>query len=427
MQNIIKSFNTQLYPEVINKSRKISSDHFWVFLLLVLSGNPAFYKQSWSNDGLVIASFIFVSAFFTKITTTFIKEYLLYISGFILIFIVQYFNLGFVSVPFALGFFIKAFIGSVVFYTLKERFAPVLFDVMYLVCLISLPFYIIHFFWGDEILSKFYLLNNPKTIGLYTFRSLAYYETILRNSGMFWEPGAFQGYINIALFMNLYQMKHLLKYQKTKILVIIISLITTYSTTGFLVFFLILIIYYLFYNRTSKIARYSSVIIITLLAFYIYNNNGYLREKILFQYERAINLEGEYSGERIGALLFDLHYIRKNPLTGNGFHEKTRYADHPEILLRKQSNENIGHGNGFSNFLACAGIAGIFWYLFFILRSHGKLFLVNGLLFILIVTVLLQGEQFLNFAFFISLPFYVPGYNIEMLIDKLKRYGIYQT
>ena len=51
-----------------------------------------------------------------------------------------------------------------------------------------------------------------------------------RNGGMFWEPGAFQIFINLALLIEL--LKNLPRGRV--ILVYVITIITTFSTTGFL-------------------------------------------------------------------------------------------------------------------------------------------------------------------------------------------------
>ena len=54
-----------------------------------------------------------------------------------------------------------------------------------------------------------------------------------RNAGMFWEPGAFQCYINLALVILFFD-KNKEEYngKKFKLIIFIITLLTTQSTTG---------------------------------------------------------------------------------------------------------------------------------------------------------------------------------------------------
>ena len=63
-------------------------------------------------------------------------------------------------------------------------------------------------------------------------------------------------------------------------------------------------------------------------------------------------------------------YIKSSPFFGNGLHDETRFRYHPWI------DENIGHGNGMSNFMAYWGVTFfIFWFIvFFPFIWLGKLF-----------------------------------------------------
>lgn len=68
----------------------------------------------------------------------------------------------------------------------------------------------------------------------------------LRNSGPFWEPGAFQGYIWIAVLFLLFDIdKKCIKYRKAVLALFIITLLTTQSATGYV----LLILAFVFFNR----------------------------------------------------------------------------------------------------------------------------------------------------------------------------------
>ena len=73
--------------------------------------------------------------------------------------------------------------------------------------------------------------------------------------------------------------------------------------------------------------------IILVLTIYAFDKFDFLGEKIKHQASEAqIRKEtGEFEGGRFSALIFDMKYIKKHPIIGNGFHESTRYADDPEV------------------------------------------------------------------------------------------------
>lgn len=399
----------------INRSIK---DKFLVFLMLFLSGDPAFYKQDWASVGLVAVGFALLFYYRTRLKANFYKSFMIYASVFLLVFLYQYYNLGSLAVSYTLGFVVKMFIGAVIFTVLKERFSPVFFDVIYWVCLVSLPFYLIHILFGDNALSNFYLNDGAHSVGLYTFRPRTPDENYLRNSGMFWEPGAFQDYINLALFFNFRRLPNLLKNRKGKLLVIFVTFITTQSTTGFLLFALLVLAYIFVYTSMNKVVAIIIAIFFFTIGGFLFNSLDFLGKKVQgqFQETKEIGAEGTTNTTRFGALLFDWHYIKKNPLTGNGFDPRTRFADDPEIADMIERGKNPGFGNGFSDFVASAGILGMFWYLCSIYKNIGKFSKSDAWLLIAILVVSFQSEVFLRFPFFLGLPFliyYVPSKHIQ--------------
>lgn len=102
----------------------------------------------------------------------------------------------------------------------------------------------------------FYYLAKGE-IGAFNFFG---YE-FMRNSGVFWEPGILQFYLNILFFIEM----TFFKKNKKLLLLIIISIAATYSTTGFLILS-IQIIYFLFKHSKKRLA----VIFIFMLSFPIY-------------------------------------------------------------------------------------------------------------------------------------------------------------
>ena len=131
-----------------------------------------------------------------------------------------------------------------------------------------------------------------------------------------------------------------------------------------------------------------------------------MQEKINKQSEGSQTLgKGEFSNTRFGSLMLDLPYIKKHPLIGNGLHEKTRYADDPELIQQIQSGDAIASGNGFSNYLACLGIPFMLFYFFSTFNTIGKVDKRVAFLVIFVMALSLWGEQWLNFPIYTGIMF----------------------
>lgn len=102
-------------------------------------------------------------------------------------------------------------------------------------------------------------------------------ETLIRNMGIFWEPGAYQTYLVIAFLGEIFILRNV---SKTRIWVFIITLITTWSTTG-LINGIILIVIYVMYKNTHKKYKYLKIIVIlALLGLFLITSYSFLPIKI---------------------------------------------------------------------------------------------------------------------------------------------------
>lgn len=95
--------------------------------------------------------------------------------------------------------------------------------------------------------------------------------SLLRNMSIFWEPGAYQTYLNFAILLELFSEDC----RKYAIVIFFISLITTFSTTAYINLILFLIILILGRNKNKlnnifeKVIKLVSILVIL---FIIYNN-----------------------------------------------------------------------------------------------------------------------------------------------------------
>lgn len=374
------------------KPKKVQK-YIYVFLLLALSGNP-FFSFGEGISQYIFSGFVLLMAIkhHTYFNIKRAKLFFVYMLFFTTIFFFQKVVLGFISIPGAIGFLLKITFGYIVIRFVGEHFKITYFKVLYFISLIGLIGYLWNFL-GFEILN---LLSDSSKL-----RSMVFFTQNgdgLRNSGMFWEPGAFACYICLGFLLYLGKIRELLHTQRFKVIIILLALITTFSTTGYLVLFVIgLATVSLEYSKKYGILALPIVIAFLTIAFFTYENSEFLKEKIEHQMENTANKDAnDFSPDRFGAFLFDMHYIKKHPLVGNGMHQSTRFADHSWL-----QDENLGHGNGFSNFLATMGVLSLLFFSFYIIKYNNQ----HPWIFLIVIFALLQGEQLMNFPLFLSLPF----------------------
>lgn len=181
----------------------------------------------------------------------------------------------------ALYFFVVAFVCS---YLEREKFAKYYINTMAVICLISIPCFIIANTSESLALSLCQPGYDWKTrFGYSVFYTWGWNGTILtRNSGPFWEAGAFQGFILLATLMLLYGVDNgLIKERRKKwlFLLFVITIMTTGSTTGYILLIAVLFTQWarvksLFSALPSQI-KYISVILIVLIvvAFIVQSGN----------------------------------------------------------------------------------------------------------------------------------------------------------
>lgn len=391
--------------KILQLNRSIK-DYLPLFFLLCLSGNPYFVAMSYSKILLTGYALIFSLYVFHKMEWMLPVKISHRLFGIIttisILVIFQRIILGFVSYPGAFVLVLKIVLGlfTILFYNLKKiDILETYIKIIALLSLISIPFFILNQF-------GFYGIEIGEIKSLILFTSFPKDEQIVvRSAGMFWEPGAYSGYLILALlFIALKNRRFIIGSYQKETLWIIIGLGTSQSTTGFMLFLLILMMYSL---QNYKWGRLIVVPLFLLVATWAYTGLPFMKEKIEDQYNKSNEMsQGDISNSRFGSLNMDMEYIKSQPIIGNGLDNRTRYRFHPEI----SPGEDIGNGNGMSNFVACWGIPFfLFWfycvYQFARYVSQSK---TTAFAFTIMILLLLQGEQYLNFPMFLmffSLPF----------------------
>lgn len=378
-------------------------DRFYLFLTLLviaISGNPAvdyFNKEA----AIILPAFILLSfAIYKRIKFTSRDVYVL--TFFIIIYLVHLFEFGEMTLNSSLGMLLRMLTAL-----LAVRVIPDFFEkyttVMYILAIMSLVFFIPYWLGFDlsSILAPISIPLRPGDIhiGLHNFTH-EYNEYSIRNRGFFWEAGAFAGYLIVAL---LFTLKENTKVSRRFLFILMAALISSQSTTGYLAFsVLAMLLYYIrAEERLGSSARLKSVITIVIIAVLFaiaYFNVPFLHEKISDQFKDAQIGEGEYYFGRFGNFLFDLDYIQDRPFFGWSSVEGTRHLESAVVS---------GQGNGLSGYAVKYGLVGIIGYLLFSFKALSEFYgnKIIAAVAIIIIMILLNGEQYLNFPIFLSLMF----------------------
>ena len=304
-----------------------------------------------------------------------------------ILFILQNTILELTSVVADFNFLARLYIAFMTAMFFGYKFREVYFRVMLFVCAISIPLFILQlsgFSFGYEI-------SRYKSLLVYNFMNGD------RNPGMFWEPGAFQGFIMLVPLFYSDKLKQLWNTHKKGCIIMLIALLTTKSTTAYLTFAAFIFLTILMNGKINPILK--GVAVAAIIGAFTYAwSQDFMGEKIMNEYEEAQTIEaGEVSWSRMGAMMVDINNIERHPIIGNGFLMESRYG----ILGEYMS----GTGNGFTGAINIFGIPFIILYLLGIFRNLPHIPKGNRLIFVLTITMILFGEYMLNYPFLWSLLF----------------------
>jgi hypothetical protein len=228
------------------------------------------------------------------------------------------------------------------------------------------------------------------------------YSAPYRNCGFFWEPGAFAGYLSLALLAGTFRQSKA-KLRWVHFWGITGALITTFSTVGIVCLAVLTVLFV--YQRINALRFDAKVFLLPVIAtpliaisVYLFDAVPFLGEKILHQISEAANQERSWQINRFGSFIQDLQLFVQQPIWGWSFSNEPRSALVAVEVLAAQ-------GNGLSGFLVDAGAIGLCVYFLFagraLAREYGTT--LELIICLLIVALALNGQQFLNYPVFWAL------------------------
>lgn len=218
------------------------------------------------------------------------------------------------------------------------KFVFVFTRIMYFLCIFSLITFAL-LLSVPNVFSVFPTITNSAglTVKNLLFSVIHNSDYFNSNFGMFWEPGAYQTFINLALYFQLFILKDL---DTRRIIVFIVTIFTTFSTTGYICTFILFTIYLLINKNITKITlkKRKKLIIVALMlivvGIFIFNMMpNHIVFKVFGKLEAIINpslasqsIAYSSTTARIDAIKIPLINWIKSPFWGVGFENLYNYS-----------------------------------------------------------------------------------------------------
>jgi len=395
-------------------------------VLIVASGNKMFWLHGHPRTAIFIIAAIFGMLLWRQDGNRVSKRFGTVCLCFLAIFVLQAFFFLFFPIITISGFFVRMFMVYAVCRIVRD-FTRAYINVLFWLAIVSLCFFL-----PEQILRangieirEIFIPFRTLHLGIYEFNAPT------RNSGMFWEAGAFGGYLLLAIiFLGLSKEHFRPRAFWIRFVVLLISLLSTYSTVAYMIIPFALLVY--FRLRENKARAISTFVLFYAFAlsleggaFYLNSLNlaslgksnpvqaepdlyranvdsDFIFKKFYTQSKNAFKSGPGRYRNRFDDIVADSEYIRRRPLLGWGLNDQTRY------MLHHGEEYGSGHGVGLTDWLCKVGLAGLGVFSLCVLRSFIELTggkIVLSLLATVFVLMILNGECFLTHALFMGLMF----------------------
>lgn len=381
--------------KTLDSIKKITfGDYLVMFLLLCISGNPVFIYAD-TKWLFVISALVLALLCIVKRVPVIDGKLGKWLGVTVLLFFAQLVTLEIVSIPADVNFICRLWIAFMAASFFGIKFREVYLRVMTFVCLVSIPFFLLFIITGVSFGPAFDRYN---TILIYNQTIPDLFDPDVRNAGMFWEPGAFQGYIMLVPLLFYDKLFELWRKRKVEVLILFSAFLLTKSTTAYITFFIFISLTVLTGRKLGIFAKTAIIATVCAIAFYFVWGQDFIGEKLTKQFEEAQEIQaGDVSWDRMGAMIVDLQNIARHPLIGNGFDETSKYGSIGELMR--------GAGNGLTGAINMLGIPFILLYFISLFKNYICYPVANRWIFLFVIALLLYGEYFLNYPLFWSLLF----------------------
>jgi len=308
---------------IINKT--VFIDYLILILFLAASGTPYL-----SDPKINVLLFLSMSLIFFLRKKSLNRSFLLFFITLFSITLLQALKFDFISIITTIGLFTMIANAYMIVKILENNFIAYYINILYYMAIISFVFFFPFFLFPS--LGNFFLHSIVPIFSIFNI-SHSVHETILvynlshvhifRNSGPFWEPGAFAGYLVIAFMLNFIKDTSI---KSKKNIVFLIAIGTTFSTTAFLSLFIFFFFAY-FEKIKNILLKVGAITIIIAVGIYAYTTLDFLGKKIESQWQMAQTkgIKGSDDSQRFLNILRDIDSLKGHEFVGRGGNLQTRF------------------------------------------------------------------------------------------------------
>lgn len=269
-------------------------------------------------------------------------------------------------------------------------FIPILIDNSFhsfLIHYFPINYTIVHEVYGnDSVTQSIFFLNFPD------------YVPYTRNSGAFWEPGVYGGFLIMSLLFSIITSNKL--FSKFNI-VILLAIITTFSTTAYICTFLVILLY-ISKQIKNVIVGISLFGVLFIGSVFLYNNLDFLGKKINTEISNVSDDAERLGGNsRMASAVLDIaELFEKNfyPVFGRG--------TNPDTRLSSKVDKDSQRTNGDTDLLVRWGLPFFIFFLYSIWKTYAEMSSVYGkpkyfaYFILLIILFTAFGEPYFKYTFF---------------------------
>ncbi|GAF03661.1 O-antigen ligase family protein [Saccharicrinis fermentans] len=380
------------------------TDYLLVYLLVAFSGVPFFYK---AHIAMLIVSLALPAFIFVRRKRNVDRFFIYYVVFVLCIQVGQMLKFYEFPIQTYLGLHVRVLFAYLSIKAVGKKMMTYYVDILVFSVWTSLFFYVLSYvgsiehFFENSIAPLF---SNPliketnykiwPSVILYTFNAQGEgLEWLKRNSGPFWEPGAFSGFLMVALLFNII-ISGQLNNKKNRILML--GVLSTFSTSGLLVL-VVLISFYLVLNR-DLLRRYVLVPIVVITGIIAFFSVDFLGSKVV----RKMSYSDATYNTRFKSAQIDINDFMQHPVLGMGRSQSTRF--HGETEARA-----IHRNNGVTNHLVMYGAIAFLIYFYLIYLGFYRMCRVydvnRRMAFFALIIILLIGFSQIYFTkvFFIAM------------------------
>ena len=228
------------------QSKEYSIKDFFIVLSVILLSKSLYYESYGAN--ILLIGFLFFLMLITNFNYLKINKIVLfYILGIVILLLIN------IDTNYS-SFFVlinRILIATLVIYLITfERFSKAFTNIILIVSVVSWFSWIVILLDIPSFLTDFHGIDGRPLRNFIFFGVWENFITykVFRNSGLWWEPGAFQVFVNLAFIFTL--INRVMSFKRY--FIFLVTIITIASTTGFLVFSLLSLIYFKKYFILKK-------------------------------------------------------------------------------------------------------------------------------------------------------------------------------